>query len=361
MRIQSDTRLRISPVNGECRSQIFVLVAVIDLTGTAGQSSMMFRIVFNVLNWVCNPLNIVAHLTAENLALRQQLLVLKRGQKRPSIKSWDRLLWVAVCRTWSGWRDAFFIVKPDTVVRWHRQDFKAYWRRKSRSGKGARPATDPAVKTIVIRMANANPTWDAPKIHGELLMLGISISERTVSGLVRRHRRKPPSQNWRTFIKNHMQDMVAVDFLVVPTIRFRLLFVFVVLSHARRQVVHFNVTAKWTAQQIVEAFPWDTAPRFLLRDRDRIYGDAFRKRVDSMGMEEVMTAYRSPWQNAYVERLHGSVRRECLDHIIVLNEKHLSRILRDYFAYYHEDRTRLGLDKDTPTERSVSHRAVPSA
>lgn len=215
------------------------------------------------------------------------------------------------------------------------------------------------------RKANANPTWGAPKIHGELLKLGIEVSERTISGLLRRDRRKPPSQTWRTFIKNHMADMVSVDFLVVPTIRFQLLFVFVALSHARRHVVHFNVTAnptaEWTAQQIVEAFPWDTAPRFLLRDRDSIYGDVFRKRVDSMDIEEVITAYKSPWQNAYVERLHGSIRRECLDHIIVFNERHLRRVLRDYFAYYHEDRTHLGLNKETPTDRPVSERPCPDA
>jgi transposase InsO family protein len=214
-------------------------------------------------------------------------------------------------------------------------------------------------------MADSNSTWGAPKIHGELLKLGVVISERTVSGLLRRHKRKPPSQTWRTFIKNHMPDMVGVDFLVVPTIRFRLLFVFVVLSHARRRVVHFNVTAnptaEWTAQQIVEAFPWDTAPRYLLRDRDNIYGGWFRQRVKNMGIEEVVTAYHRPWQNAYVERLNGSIRRECTDHVIVFGESHLRRVLRDYFDYYHEDRTHLGLDKETPTERPVSNRASREA
>ena len=221
------------------------------------------------------------------------------------------------------------------------------------------------VRALIFKMADANPLWGAPKIHGELLELGIDVSERTVSNLLRRHRRKPPSQTWRPFIKNHMPDMVGVDFLVVPTIRFRLLFVFVILSHARRQVVHFNVTenptAEWTAHQIIEAFPWDTAPRYLLRDRDSIYGDCFRQRVKSMGIEEVLTAYHSPWQNPYVERLHGSVRRECLDHVIVLNEDHLLRILRSYFAYYHEDRTHLALGKETSTRRPVSMRTSPTS
>jgi putative transposase len=181
-----------------------------------------------------------------------------------------------------------------------------------------------------------------------------------VSGIIRRNDPKPPSQTWKTFIKNHMPDMVAVDFLVVPTIRFKMLFVFVVLSLDRRHVVHFNVTAnptaQWTAQQITEAFPWDTVPRYLLRDRDTIFGDLFQKRALIMGIEEVLTAYRSPWQNAYIERLNGSIRRECTDHVIVWNERHLKRVLREYFSYYNADRTHLGLVKQTPINRQVSKR-----
>ena len=311
-----------------------------------------------------NKLNITANLAAENLALRQQLIVLKRRNKRPSLKEQDRLFWVLLSRIWPGWRDALLIVQPDTVVRWQKKAFKAYWRRKSERGKRGRPPLNPEIRAIVLQMANANPLWGAPKIHGELLKLGIVVSERTVSGLLRRNKRKPPSQTWRTFIKNHILDMVGVDFLVVPTIRFRLLFVFVILSHDRRRVVHFNVTAnpaaEWTAQQVVEAFPWNTAPRYLLRDRDSIYGEWFRRRVQSMGIEEVVTAYHSPWQNPYVERLHGSVRRECLDHVIVFGENHLRRILRSYFAYYHEDRTHLGLGKETPLERTVSFKDADS-
>jgi len=256
------------------------------------------------------------------------------------------------------------IVQPDTVVRWHKRAFKLYWRRKSRPDKRGRPALDPDVKALIFKMADANPSWGAPKIHGELLMLGLEISERTVSGLLRRYRRKPPSQTWKTFIKNHMIEMVAVDFLVVPTIRFRMLYVFVVLSHVNRQVIHFNVTsnptAHWTAQQVIEAFPWETAPRYLLRDRDKIYGGQYRRRVKNMGIEEVVTAYRSPWQNAYVERLNGSIRRECTDHVIVFGENHLRKLLRKYFEYYNNDRTHLGLDKETPTKRPVSNRASPS-
>jgi transposase InsO family protein len=325
----------------------------------------MCKFIYGCLIRVSQRLNIVANLTAENLALRHQLVVLKRNQKRPKLKERDRLFWVVLSRIWSGWRNAVFIVQPDTVVRWHKRAFKLYWRFKSRSGKRGRPALAPDIKALILKMADANPTWGAPKIHGELLKLGLETSERTVSGVLRRYRRKPPSQNWRTFIRNHKTDMVAADFLVVPTIRFRMLFVFVVLSHARRQVVHFNVTehptAEWTAQQIIEAFPWDTAPKYLLRDRDKIYGDRFRRRVESMGIEEVLTAYRSPWQNAYVERLNGSIRRECTDHIIVFGENHLRRILREYFAYYHDDRTHLGLAKEAPVERPISNRKSVSA
>ena len=242
---------------------------------------MMFNLIRDFMHLATQRLNLVAYLTAENLALRQQLIVLKRNQKRPALKDRDRLFWVLLSRIWSGWRSALLIVQPDTVVRWHKRAFKSYWRRKSQSGKRGRPALDSELRALILKMADANPLWGAPKIHGELLKLGIDVSERTVSNLLRRHRRKPPSQTWRTFITNHMPDMVAVDFLVVPTIRFRLLFVFVILSHARRRVVHFNVTAnptaEWTAQQIIEAFPWDSAPRYLLRDRDSIYGSTFRQ------------------------------------------------------------------------------------
>ena len=326
---------------------------------------MMLKIIKNWCVWLSRKLNIVANVAAENLALRQQLIVLKRNQRRPKLNARDRLFWVFISRIWSGWRDVLLIVQPETVIRWHKTAFKRYWNRKSQAGKCGRPGMDADVRALILTMADANPLWGAPKIHGELLKLGIVISERTVSGVLRRRNPKPPSQTWRTFIKNHMPDMVGVDFLVVPTIRFRLLFVFIILSHARRRIVHFNVTAnptaEWTAQQIIEAFPWDTAPRYLLRDRDSIYGDWFRHRVKSMGIEEVLTAYHSPWQNPYVERFHGSIRRECLDHVIVFSENHLRRLLQSYFAYYHEDRTHLGLDKETPLGRPISIRASSSA
>lgn len=324
----------------------------------------MLIIIRNYLLSVSRRLNIIAYLTAENLALRQQLIVFKRNQNRPKLEVRDRLFWKVLSQTWSGWRSALLIVQPDTVVRWHQSAFKLYWKRKSQGGKRGRPPLDPEVKALVFKLAAANPLWGAPKIHGELLKLGIELSERTVSGLLRKCNPRPPSQTWRTFLKNHMTDTVAVDFLVIPTIRFQILFVFVVLNHNRRRVTHFNVTsnptAKWTAQQIVEAFPWDNAPRYLLRDNDSIYGRSFQSRVRSMDIEEVPTAYRSPWQNPYVERLNGSIRRECTDHIIAWNKRHLARTLRKYFDYYNNDRTHLGLDKETPMGRSISRRNSPS-
>jgi len=205
-------------------------------------------------------------------------------------------------------------------------------------------------------MSRENPLWGAPRIHGELLKLGIDISQATVSNYMIRHP-KPLSQSWRTFLQNHACCLAGADFFVVPTITFRLFFVFIVLHHERRRIVHFGVTAhptsQWTSQQIREAFPWDTAPRYLIRDRDGSYGAAFRSRLQAMGVDEVLIAPRSPWQNAYAERVIGSIRRECLDHVIVLNERHLRRVLTSYLDYYNESRTHLSLGKDCPEPRAI--------
>jgi transposase InsO family protein len=205
-------------------------------------------------------------------------------------------------------------------------------------------------------MSEANPLWGAPRIHGELHKLGLEISQATVSKYLVR-RRPPPSQTWRTFLANHVGSLVSVDFFTVPTVTFKVLFVFVVLAHDRRRVLHVNVTAaptaQWTAQQLVEAFPWDTAPRYLLRDRDAVYGAVFSSRVQTLGIQEVKIAPRAPWQNPYVERLIGTLRRECLDHVVVLNDTHLRRVLHAYLAYYHGARTHLSLDKDAPEPRAV--------
>jgi putative transposase len=296
-------------------------------------------------------------LQAEVLALRHQLLVLqRRNQKRRlRLSAFDRLLWVWLSHIWGDWKSALRIVKPETVIAWHRKGFRLYWRWKSRPRLG-RPSVTTEVRDLIRRSSAANPGWGAPGLHGELGKLGINVAETTVAKYMVRHRH-PPSQTWRTFLSNHVRDLVSADFFVVPTATFRLLFVFVILSHDRRRPVHFAVTghptAEWTAQQLLQAFPWDTAPRYLLRDRDGNYGKVFRETALGLGIREVLCAPRSPWQNAYAERLIGSIRRECLDHVIVLHETGLRRVLRSYFEYYAHSRTHLSLEKDAPIHRAV--------
>jgi len=296
------------------------------------------------------------HLALENLALRQQLAVYKRTANRPKLRRSDRLFWIWLARGWAGWKDALVIVAPDTVLRWQRRRFRDYWTKLSGRPPKGRPPVNAEIKALVAQMAAANPLWGAPRIHGELLTLGIDVSERTVSRLMPK-RRPLPSQTWRAFLANHVRDLVSLDFFTVPTARLRVLFVLVVLAHHRRRVVHCNVTehptAHWTSQQIVDAFPDDSAPSFLLRDRDSVYGHVFRQRVKGMGVGEVLTAPHSPWQNPFAERLIGSIRRECLDHVLVLSERHLRRILARYFTYYHQARTHLALDKDAPDIRPI--------
>ncbi len=298
-----------------------------------------------------------AGLQAENLALRHQVLVLQRATRgrRLRLRTADRIFWVWLSRLWQGWQFRTWIFKPDTVLAWGRKGFRLYWRWKSRARQG-RPCTARDVRDLIRRMSLANPGWGAPRIHGELLKLGIDIGETTVAKYLVRPRR-PPSQTWKTFLKNHIEDLASTDFFVVPTITFRLLFVFLVLSHDRRRVLHFGVTAhptsEWTAQQLRHAFPWDTAPRFLLRDRDACYGAEFRETAEALDIEEILSTPRSPWQNAYVERLIGSIRRECLDHVMIFSEQGLRRILKSYFEYYEKPRTHLGLAKDAPIPRLV--------
>ena len=297
-----------------------------------------------------------ATLQLENVALRQQVAVLKRERPRPRLHPLDRVFWVLLFHLWPRWKDALVIVKPETVIGWHRRGFRLFWKWKSCHGKPGRPRTSKEIRELIQRMSRENPLWGAPRNHGELLKLGIDVSQATVTRYMVRHP-KPPSQTWRTFLDNHVGSLVSIDFFVVPTARFAVLFVFIVLRHERRRIEHFGVTAHpsadWVAQQMREAFPWDTAPRYLIRDRDGAYGKSFRSTIMAMGAKEVVTAPRRPWQNPYVERLIGSVKRECLNHVIILNERHLRRVLVSYLDYYHRSRTHLSLGKDTPEGRPV--------
>ena len=318
----------------------------------------MLNLLFALLTLLRSSFKTRLALQLEIVALRHQLGILQSSseRKRPRFQNSDRLLWVWLSRFWSGWRQALVIIRPKTVVAWHRMGFRLYWRWKSRTGRPGRPAILKEVRDLIRQMSQANPLWGAPRIHGELLKLGIDVCETTIAKYMVRAA-KPPSQTWRTFLTNHLTQMVSVDFFVVPTATFQLLFVFVVLAHERRRVVHFNVTAnpnaEWAAQQFIEAFPWSSSPHFLLRDRDRIYGKAFRQRVAEMATKEVLIAPESPWQSPYVERLIGSIRRECLNHFIVFNESGLRRILRSYFDYYQCSRTHLALAKDAPEPRTT--------
>ena len=296
-----------------------------------------------------------AQLQLEILALRHQVTVLRRQRKaRAPLTAFDRAFWVWLYRLWPGCLNALVIVKPETVVRWHREGFRRYWRWKSRARRPGRPAIPPDIRKLIARMSQENPLWGAPRIHGELLKLGIEISQASVSKYMTRHPR-PPSQTWRTFLGNHVGCLASIDFFTVPTVSFAVLFVFIVLRHERRRIVHFGIathpTAPWVAQQLREAFPWDTEPRHLIRDRDGVYGAVFRVTVAAIGIEDVVIAPRSPWQNPYVERVIGSIRRECLNHVIVLNEHHLRQILSSYLDYYHRSRTHLSLAKDCPEPR----------
>jgi transposase InsO family protein len=297
-----------------------------------------------------------ATLIAENLALRHQLLVLQRSVKQPKLRPQDRLFWVWLSRWWPHWRSVVKIFQPDTVVKWHQQGFKLYWRWLSKSRKGGRPPLDQEIRDLIRRMAHDNPSWGAPRIQSELRLLGHTISQATVAKYMPKTR-KPPSQTWRTFLANHVPDMAAIDFFTVPTLTFGVLYGVVLLRHDQRRVVHFNVTAhptaQWTAQQVIEAFPFDEAPRYLLRDRDHIYGSYFCQRVKNMGIEEVLIAPQSPWQNPYVERLIGTLRRELLDRVIVLNEAHLRRLMTSYLDYYHTVRPHLSLDRNAPIPRPI--------
>jgi putative transposase len=295
-------------------------------------------------------------LRLENMALRHQLAVYQHSVKRPKLRPSDRLFWSRLSRLWPNWQRALEFVQPRNVIAWQKKRFRRYWRQLSHSGKMGRPAISQEARDLLRDMWWSNPTWGSPRIVGELRKLGINVAKSTVEKY-RPRAYKLSSPTWKAFLNNHLQDIVACDFFIVPTASFKVLFVFIILAHERRRIVHFNITehptAIWTAQQIVEAFPWDTAPRYLLRDQDSVYSVTFRHRIKNIGMEEVKIAPRSPWQNPYCERLIESIRRDILDHVIFLNAQHLRRVLTAYISYYHQYRTHLSLDMDCPQPRTV--------
>jgi len=296
-----------------------------------------------------------ASLELELIALRHQVTVLRRQRPgRLRLLRADRILWIWLYRIWPRAVNVMVLVKPATLIQWHRKGFRLYWRWRSGSHSIGRPKARFEIRVLIRHMSMANPLWGAPRIHGELLKLGIEVSQATV-GRCMPWRPNVPSPTWRAFLQNHMHDIAAVDMFVVATAAFRFLYAIVVLGHDRRKIIHFDITAHptqaWLSRQMTEAFPWDTAPRYLLRDRDASYGQGFRDRVQAMGIKEVVTAPRSPWQNAYVERIIGSIRRECLNYVVIVNERHLRRVLSSYVQYYHRTRTHLSLDKDCPDTR----------
>ena len=301
----------------------------------------------------------------EVLALRQQLAVLKRKRPRPVLNRLDRLFWTTLRSLWSRWADVLVIVKPETVVGWHRAGFRLYWRWRSRPRSG-RPKITEEIRLLIRRMAEENSGWGAPKVHGELLKLGFVVSERSVARYLRRIRRRgDPAKRWLAFLQNHREVIVAIDFFTVPTVTFQLLYCFFVIEHGRRKILHFNVTqypdSDWVVQQLREAFPEAAPYRYVILDRDSKFDDEVISFLKATGLKPKRTSIQAPWQNGTAERWVGSCRREILDHVIALNEQHLRRLLRDYVTYYHDDRIHDSLAKDTPHQRPVEQRLAANA
>ena len=297
-----------------------------------------------------------ASLEAEILILRHQLNVQGRhASKRLAFSAMDRLIFAGLYGLVPSVLNALTIVKPETVIKWHRAGFRSYWHWKSRP-RGGRPTVPLAIRRLIREMSIANPLWGAPRIHGELVKLGIDIGQTSVAKYMDR-RRGPPSQGWKTFLHNHADGIAAMDLFVVPTISFRLLYGLLIMGHGRRHILWFGVTAhptaEWIANQLTAACGWEQVPRYLIRDRDGAYGEVLLRRIRSMGIRDRPTSPRSPWQNGYAERLIGSIRRECVDHVVILGERHLRHVLKCYMAYYNEVRTHLSLDKDAPSTRPI--------
>ena len=318
----------------------------------------MVSLIFLCLNLVASFFKSKSRLEAENAALRHQLIVLQRKIRgRVHFTNSDRLLFIQLYRWCPSVLKAMMVIRPETLVRWHRAGFRRYWRWKSRSA-GGRPQIHAELRALIWRMSVDNRLWGAPHIHGELLKIGFAVAQSTVAKYMAK-RGNPSGQSWGTFLHNHAPHIAAMDLFVVPTIGFISLYVLVIVRLARRELVWINVTAhptaEWIAQQLTEAFPWNEIPRYLIRDRDGIYGAAVPRRLRAMAIRDKPIAPVSPWQNGHVERLIGTIRRECLDHMIVLGEAHLRRILGKYVTYYNESRIHHSLNKDAPFPRAIEY------
>ena len=337
-----------SGLDTECLDKILAMVLAI------------VRLLRHLLGWTVSTFSSRRDLILENLALRQQLLALHAKRPRRRLTALHKVFWIVLRRLWSKWERSLILVTPRTVVAWHRAGFRLYWAWLSRTRRvGGRRRVSKEVRTLIFRMAAENPTWGAPRIHGELLKLGFHLSEPTVSRWLRRIPRNPdPAKGWLTFLRNHREAIAAMDFFTVPTLTFGVLYCFFVIGHDRRKILRFNVTrnpnALWIVQQMREAWPYVPAHRFLVFDRDPKFGNDVISAAKDLGSQPVRTAFRSPWQNGVAERWVGSCRRDLLDHVIVLNERHLKRLMTAYVRYYHEDRTHLGRAKDTPTSRPTA-------
>ena len=298
-------------------------------------------------------------LLLENLALRQQLAVLAIKYPQPRLSVPDKLFWVLLRRVWSGWKLALVLLQPDTVIGWHRAGYKLYW--KWLSGPKVRVGRKPInkeLRDLIFRMVAENPTWGAPRIHGELKMLGFKISEPTVQRWMRKApRSKEPANRWNAFLSNHREAIAAMDFFTVPTIAFGMIYCFFVISHDRRRILHCNVTrhptSAWVSQQLREAFPYESSPKYLIFDNGFQFNTDVVETIQGFGITPKRTSFRSPWQNGVAERFVSNCRRDFLDHVIVLNERHLKRLMTEYVRYYHQDRTHLSLEKQTPDERGT--------
>ena len=317
----------------------------------------MKALVFLTLNIFKLLFKTKRQLILENIMLRQQLNIYNRQNKKPKIENIDRIILVWISRIFRKWKSALVVVKASTLISWHKKGFKLYWRRKSRSV--GRPNIDWQLIKLIRKMQKENPLWSAQRIQGELGRLGFSVCDNTVAKYMQKQKMDPKkTQRWLTFLRNHAPYIVGIDFLVVRTIFFKSIHVFIAISHDRRKILHFAVSSKphsqWAIQQLRETFAFDETTKYVIRDNDKIFSEDFKRQIRRFGLKDTPTAPRSPWQNPICERVVGTLRRGCLDHMIILNEKHLHDVLHEYiFEYYNVARTHMSLEKDSPEHRPI--------